>query len=65
MTVKAGDEVLDSNYTEESIAKNYVQAYTHSNSSATVDGSSYFQNMYEREAHTLTTSVWLSPRWML
>ncbi|MFQ7307779.1 MAG: endo-alpha-N-acetylgalactosaminidase family protein, partial [Mediterraneibacter sp.] len=46
MTVKAGDEVLDSNYTEESIAKNYVQAYTHSNSSATVDGSSYFQNMY-------------------
>ena len=26
--------------------KNYVQAYTHSNSSATVGGSSYFQHMY-------------------
>ena len=46
MTVKADDKVLDSNYTEESIAKNYVKAYTHSNSSATVDGTSYFQNMY-------------------
>ena len=46
MTVKADGKVLDSNYTERSIAKNYVKAYTHSNSSATVDGSSYFQNMY-------------------
>ncbi len=46
ITVKADGKVLDTNYTEESIAKNYVQAYTHSNSSATVDGSSYFQNMY-------------------
>lgn len=46
ITAKAGDEVLDSNYTEKSIAKNYIKAYTHSNSSATVDGSSYFQNMY-------------------
>ena len=44
--VKAGDKVLDSNYTVRSIAKNYVKAYTHSNSSATVDDSSYFQNMY-------------------
>lgn len=46
MTVKAGDKVLATNYTTRSIAKNYVKAYTHSNSSATVDGSSYFQNMY-------------------
>lgn len=46
ITVKAGDKVLDTNYTEKSIAKNYVKAYTHSNSSATVDGTSYFQNMY-------------------
>ncbi|WP_242955871.1 endo-alpha-N-acetylgalactosaminidase family protein, partial [Lachnoclostridium sp. An181] len=44
--VKAGDKVLDSNYTMRSIAKNYIKAYTHSNSSATVDNSSYFQNMY-------------------
>lgn len=44
--VKAGDKVLDSNYTTRSIAKNYIKAYTHSNSSATVDNSSYFQNMY-------------------
>ena len=46
MTVKSGKEILATNYTERSIAKNYVKAYTHSNSSATVDGSSYFQNMY-------------------
>ena len=46
MTVKSGKEVLATNYTERSIAKNYVKAYTHSTSSATVDGSSYFQNMY-------------------
>lgn len=46
MTAKAGDKVLATNYTTRSIAKNYVKAYTHSNSSATVDGSSYFQNMY-------------------
>ncbi len=44
--VKAGNEVLDSNYTMRSIAPNYVKAYTHSNSSATVDNSSYFQNLY-------------------
>ena len=43
ITVKSGDKVLDSNYTTKSIAKNYVKAYTHSNSSATVDGTSYFQ----------------------
>lgn len=46
VTVKADGNVLDTNYTEKSIAKNYVKAYTHSNYSATVDGSSYFQNMY-------------------
>ena len=46
VTVKEGDNVLASNYTVRSIAKNYVKAYTHSNSSATVDGTSYFQQMY-------------------
>ena len=46
VTVKADGNVLDTNYTKKSIAKNYVKAYTHSNYSATVDGSSYFQNMY-------------------
>ena len=46
ITVKSGDKVLDSNYTTKSIAKNYVKAYTHSNASATVNGTSYFQNMY-------------------
>lgn len=46
IAVKTGDTVLDSNYTKRSIAKNYVKAYTHSNSSATVSDSSYFQNMY-------------------
>lgn len=46
ITVKSGDKVLDSNYTTKSIAKNYVKAYTHSNSSPTVDETSYFQNMY-------------------
>ena len=46
MTIKNGDDVLATNYTTRSIAKNYVKAYTHSNYSATVDGSSYFQNMY-------------------
>lgn len=46
MTLSVDGKVVDSNYTERSIAKNYVSAYTHSNSSATVDGTSYFQNMY-------------------
>lgn len=46
VTVKADGKVMDSNYTVRSIAKNYVKAYTHSNISATVDGTSYFQNMY-------------------
>lgn len=37
-----------SNYTKRSIAKNYVQAYAHNTlmHNATVDGESYFQNMY-------------------
>lgn len=46
LIIKSGDKILASNYTTRSIAKNYVQAYTHSNASATVDGTSYFQNMY-------------------
>lgn len=45
-TITANGKVLTSNYTEESIAKNYVKAYTHNTNSSTVDGSSYFQNMY-------------------
>ena len=44
--IKSGDKVLGSNYTTHSIAKNYVKAYTHNTNSSTVDGSSYFQNMY-------------------
>ena len=44
--VKAGYKVLGSNYTTRSIAKNYVKAYTHNTNSSTVDGNSYFQNMY-------------------
>ena len=58
--VKAEDKVLDSNYTKRSIAKNYVKAYTHSDSSATVDNSSYFQNMYVFFTCLLYTSP--SPR---
>ena len=38
--------VVAENYTNRSIAKNYIKAYTHSNSSATIDGTSYFQNIY-------------------
>ena len=38
--------MLGSNYTTRSIAKNYVKAYTHNTNSSTVDGNSYFQNMY-------------------
>ncbi len=44
--IKTGDKVLGSNYTTRSIAKNYVKAYTHNTNSSTVNGSSYFQNMY-------------------
>ena len=47
MTVRDGEgKVLAENHTGRSIAKNYVKAYSHSTNSATVDGSSYFQNMY-------------------
>ena len=44
--VKADGQVLDSNYTIRSIAKNYISAYAHNTDSATTDGTSYFQNMY-------------------
>ena len=44
--IKSGDKVLASNYTTCSIAKNYVKAYTHNTNSSTVNGNSYFQNMY-------------------
>ena len=46
VTASTEGRVIGSNFTTRSIAKNYVQAYTHSNKSATVDGSSYFQFMY-------------------
>lgn len=46
MTVKADGKTLATNSTARSIAKNYVKAYSHNTNSATVDGSSYFQNMY-------------------
>lgn len=38
--------IVAENYTNRSIAKNYIKAYTHSNSSATIGGTSYFQNIY-------------------
>lgn len=44
--VSANGKEIGENYTGESIAKNYVKAYTHNTNSATVDGKSYFQNMY-------------------
>jgi len=46
ISISSGGKKLAENYTIRSIAKNYVQAYTHSNRSATVGGSSYFQHMY-------------------
>ena len=46
MTVRSGGKVLASNSTMRSIAENYVKAYSHNTRSATVGGSSYFQNMY-------------------
>ena len=46
ISITDGDKKLAENYTIRSIARNYVQAYTHNTSSATVDGTSYFQNMY-------------------
>lgn len=46
LSVFVDGKEVNSNYTTRSIAKNYVKAYTHSTNSATVDGTSYFQNMY-------------------
>ncbi len=46
ITIHHNGEVLATNYTNKSIALNYVKAYTHNTHSATVDGTSYFQNMY-------------------
>ena len=47
ITVKVGNKTI-SNYTNKSIAKNYVQAHAHNTSpkNATVNNTSYFQNMY-------------------
>lgn len=47
ITVHTGEKEV-SNYTKQSIALNYVQAYAHNtlSSTATVDNLSYFQNMY-------------------
>lgn len=44
--ISSNGKELTENYTKGSIAKNYVKAYTHNTNSATVDGNSYFQNMY-------------------
>ena len=46
LTLNADGEELDANYTEKSIALNYVKADPHSTNNPTVDGNSYFQNMY-------------------
>ncbi len=46
ITLEADGKELDANYTEKSIALNYVKADPHSTSNPTVDGNSYFQNMY-------------------
>lgn len=46
MTLEANGEVLASNYTLRSIAKNYVASDVHNSNHATESGSSYFQNMY-------------------
>ncbi|MBF0780588.1 MULTISPECIES: endo-alpha-N-acetylgalactosaminidase family protein [unclassified Granulicatella] len=47
LSVHTGEKEI-SNYTKQSIALNYVQAYAHNTrrDNATVDNSSYFQNMY-------------------
>ncbi|MDO4666860.1 MAG: endo-alpha-N-acetylgalactosaminidase family protein [Streptococcus sp.] len=47
LTVNNGDKEV-TNYTKQSIAKNYVQAYAHNTrrDNATIDNTSYFQNMY-------------------
>ena len=47
ITVNVGNKTI-SNYTNKSIAKNYVQAHAHNTlpKNATVDNTSYFQNMY-------------------
>ena len=47
ITVQSGGKTI-TNYTNKSIAQNYVKAYAHNTnrSNATVDNTSYFQNMY-------------------
>lgn len=47
LRIKNAQETIE-NFTNKSIAKNYVGAYTHNNSkeNATIDDTSYFQNMY-------------------
>lgn len=44
--ISSNGKEIGKNYTGASIARNYVKAYAHSTSAATVHGSSYFQNMY-------------------
>lgn len=45
--VAVDGKVVDSTYTEKSIAKNYLQSYAHNTNNATIaGGGSYFQNMY-------------------
>ncbi|MDO4670361.1 MAG: endo-alpha-N-acetylgalactosaminidase family protein, partial [Aerococcus sp.] len=47
LTIDTGEKVL-SNYTNRSMAQNFIKAYAHNTlaKNATVDGTSYFQNMY-------------------
>lgn len=46
ITINAGGKELASNYTQKSIAQNYVSADAHNTSSPTEGGKSYFQNIY-------------------
>ena len=63
LTITDNDgNVVASNYTLRSIARNYISSYIHHNGNPTESGSSYFQNMYvfftpeEGKTYTLTLS---------
>ena len=46
VSVESGGNTLARNRAPRSIARNYVQSYAHNTESPTVDGTSYFQNMF-------------------
>lgn len=63
LTITDNDgNVVASNYTLRSIARNYISSYIHHNGNPTESGSSYFQNMYvfftpeKGKTYTLTLS---------